>query len=76
MTTFEKIRSMLSKQLFVDESQITLESRLIEDLKADSANVMVLIMEMEDIFGIEVEDNIILDLKTVKDVVDYVEHTA
>lgn len=71
--TFEKIRAMLSKQLLVDESNITLESRLIEDLKADSANVMLLVIELESLFDIEVEDDAILTLRTVKDVVDYVE---
>lgn len=71
--TFEKIRAMLSKQLLVDEANITPESRLVEDLKADSANVMLLVIELESLFDIEVEDDAILSLRTVKDVVDYVE---
>lgn len=71
--TFEKIRTMLSKQLLVDEANITPESRLVEDLKADSANVMLLVIELESLFDIEVEDDAILSLRTVKDVVDYVE---
>lgn len=45
----------------------------MEDLKADSANVMVMILELESEFGIEVEDEVILTLKTVGDVVDYIE---
>ena len=64
---------MIASQLQVDASTITPESRLVEDLKADSANVMVMILELESEFGIEVEDEVILTLKTVGDVVDYIE---
>ena len=68
---FEKVRDMIASQLQVDASTITPESRLVEDLKADSANVMVMILELESEF--EVEDEVILTLKTVGDVVDYIE---
>lgn len=70
---FEKVRDMIASQLQVAASTITPESRLVEDLKADSANVMVMILELESEFGIEVEDEVILTLKTVGDVVDYIE---
>ena len=70
---FEKVRDMIAAQLQVDASTITPESRLVEDLKADSANVMVMILELESEFGIEVEDEVILSLKTVGDVVKYIE---
>ncbi len=70
---FETVRSMIAKQLKVDESTITLSSRLIEDLNADSANIMVMIMDLEDQFGITVEDDQIMKMKTVGDVVSYIE---
>ena len=70
---FENVKKMIAKQLKVDESTITENSRLIEDLKADSANVMVMIMDLEDTYGIVVEDDQILKLKTVGDVVKYIE---
>ena len=70
---FEKVRDMIASQLQVAPESITMESRLVEDLKADSANVMVMILEMETEFGMEVEDEVILQLKTVGDVVDYIE---
>ena len=73
MTTFEKVRGMLAEQLQVDAAGITLDTRLVEDLKADSANVMVMILELETEFGIEVEDEVILNLKTVGDVVKYID---
>lgn len=70
---FEKVRDMIAKQLKMDPATITEASRLVEDLKADSANVMVMIMDMEDAFGIIVEDEAITTLKTVGDVVSYIE---
>lgn len=70
---FEKVRDMIASQLQVDASAVTKESRLVEDLKADSANVMVMILELESEFGIEVEDDVILTFKTVGDVADYIE---
>ncbi|MBN1777605.1 MAG: acyl carrier protein [Clostridiales bacterium] len=70
---FEKVRDMIAEQLQVDAASIKSESRLVEDLKADSANVMVMILELESEFGIEVEDDVILGLKTVGDVVSYIE---
>ena len=70
---FDTVKAMIAKQLKVDEASITRNSRLVEDLKADSANVMVVVMDLEDKFGIMVEDDQILKLRTVGDVVDYIE---
>ena len=72
-TVMEKVAEMIAKQLKVDKSEVTADKRLLEDLKADSANVMVMILELESEFGIEVEDEVILSLKTVGDVVKYIE---
>jgi len=69
---FETVRDMIADQLKVDPAQIKPESRLMEDLKADSANIMVMIMDMEDRFNITVEDDQIMKLKTVGDVVAYI----
>ena len=69
---FETVRDMIAEQLKADPAEIKHESRLIEDLKADSANIMVMIMDMEDRFGITVEDDQIMKLKTVGDVADYI----
>lgn len=70
---FETVKKMIAKQLKVDEASITENSRLVEDLKADSANVMVMIMDLEDNYGIVIEDDQIMNLKTVGDVVKYIE---
>ena len=71
--TFDKVKTLIAKQLKVPEEKITLSSRLVEDLGADSANVMVLIMEVEDQFGIMVDDDAIMTLKTVEDVIGYID---
>ena len=70
---FENVKKMIAKQLKVDEAAITENSRLVEDLKADSANVMVMIMDLEDNYGIIIEDDQIMNLKTVGDEVKYIE---
>ena len=70
---FENVKKMIAKQLKADEATITANTRLVEDLKADSANVMVMIMDLEDNYGIVVEDDQIMNLKTVGDVVKYIE---
>ena len=70
---FENVKKMIAKQLKADEAAITMETRLVEDLKADSANVMVMIMDLEDNYGIIIEDDQIMNLKTVGDVVKYIE---
>ena len=70
---FENVKKMIAKQLKADETSITLDTRLVEDLKADSANVMVMIMDLEDNYGIDIEDDQIMNLKTVGDVVKYIE---
>lgn len=69
----DQVRNMIASQLQIPVEQITADSRLVEDLKADSANVMVMILELEAEFGIEVEDEVILSFKTVGDVVAYIE---
>ena len=71
--TFETVKGMIVEQLRVAPEAIKPESRLMEDLKADSANIMVMIMDLEDQFGITVEDDKIMTLKTVGDVVKYID---
>ena len=70
---FENVKTLIAKQLKADPATITADTRLIEDLKADSANVMVMIMDLEDAYGIVIEDDQIMNLKTVGDVVKYIE---
>jgi acyl carrier protein len=69
----ETVSKLISNQLKVDPARVTRGARLVEDLGADSANVMVLIMDLEDQFNMQVEDSAITGLKTVGDVVDYIQ---
>ena len=71
---FEKVKGMVAEQLGVGEDEVKLESRLKEDLQADSASVMMLVMDVESEFGIEVEDDAIETVKTVGDMVKYIEN--
>lgn len=70
---FEKLKAMIVRQLKVQENAVTLEARLQEDLKADSANVMMLIMDIEQDFDITIDDDAIATVKTVGDLVSYIE---
>ena len=73
MTTFETVSTMIAKQLRLNAEDITPEKRLVEDLHADSADNMVLLMDMKDTFIISVEDDAVNTLGTVRDVVNYIE---
>lgn len=68
----EKLMTMVAEQMGVDIAQVKPESRLKEDLQADSASVMMLIMDVENEFGIEVEDDAIEKVKTIGDLVKYI----
>lgn len=70
---FEKVRKMLADQLQIDPNTITMESRLFEDLHADSANVMIMVMDVEEAFNITVDDDVLPNIRTVGDIVTYLE---
>ncbi len=74
MNAFEKLRQMAAEQLGIDENEIRPESRLKEDLQADSASVLMLVMDIENEFGIQIEDDAIEKVKTVGDMVRYIEN--
>ena len=71
--TFDKVKAMIVEQLGVSADEVKPESRMKEDLKADSASIMMLVMDVETEFGIEVEDDAIEKVKTVGDMVAYIE---
>ena len=69
----EKLIAMVAEQLGVNAAEVKAESRLKEDLQADSASIMMLVMDVETEFGIEVEDDAIEKVKTVGDMAKYIE---
>ena len=70
---FEKIREALAQQFELEPETITLETNLIDDLGADSLDVVELIMSLEDEFGISISDEDAAQLYTVGRIVDYLE---
>ena len=69
---FEKICAMLSKQMDVPANQITMETRLVEDLKADSLDVVELIMDIEQEYGIQVPEEELPNVHTVGDILKFI----
>ena len=70
-SVFEKVRELIVAQLPVSEDKIKPESKLIEDLGADSANIMILICDIENEFDVQVENEMLATITTVDDIVKY-----
>ncbi|MFO7611005.1 MAG: acyl carrier protein [Clostridia bacterium] len=69
---FEKVKGIIVDQLGVDEDQVTMDASFIEDLGADSLDIVELIMSMEDEFGVDIPDTDAEKITTVRDAVDYI----
>jgi len=72
MEVFGALKSLISSQLNVAENEIQLESNLMTDLGADSLDAVELIMEVEDHFGLTINEEDAQSLMTVGDIVDYI----
>lgn len=70
---FEKIVEIIVEQLGCDASEVTQDSNIIEDLGADSLDVVEMLMAVEDSFGVTVPDEEIPNLRTIRDFIAYVE---
>ena len=70
---FDKVKEYILMQLPIDTSRVTETARMVEDLGADSANLMMLIMDLETEFNLTVEDEALGSIKTVSDIVDYIQ---
>lgn len=73
MTTFEKLKKIISEQLYVDESKITMDSDIVEDFEADSIEMVDIVMDIEDEFGVEIPDDAMETMHRIGDVVEYIE---
>lgn len=71
MSDFDKLKEILSEQLGVDEDSITTQTT-IDDLGADSLDLVEAVMNIEEAFGVNIDDNEIENLKTVGDFLDYI----
>ncbi|WP_373897261.1 acyl carrier protein [Haloimpatiens sp. FM7315] len=71
--TFEKIKNIIAEQLSLDEGEIALTSTFTDDLGVDSLEIFEIVMALEEEFDIEIPNEDIEDMKTVGDIVNYVE---
>ena len=69
---FETVKKYILDQLTVNEDRVTESAAIVDDLGADSANLMMLVMDLEAEFNITVEDDAISSIRTVGDIVDYI----
>ncbi len=73
---FEKVKKIIVEQLGVEEDDITMESSFIDDLGADSLDIVELIMALEEEFDIEIPDSEAEKITTVGDAVDFIKNNS
>ncbi len=71
--TIDKVKELLAAQLNISKDKIQNDSKLVEDLGADSLDMVEMLMTLEDEFGVSISDEDALKLKTVADIVSYIE---
>ena len=76
MDIFEQVKKILCDQLDLDEEQVTEDSEVIDDLGADSVDIVDLVMTLEEEFDTEIPDEDIENLRTVGDIVKYIEERS
>lgn len=69
---FEKVRNVIVEQLGVDESEVTMDASFLDDLGADSIDIVEFIMALEEEFGLEIPDEEVDKIVTVENVIDYI----
>ena len=70
---FETIKQLIVDELQVDPEKVTIDASFESDLGADSLDAIELVCELENTFGLSISDEEAMDLKTVRQIVDYVE---
>ncbi len=73
---FDKLKDIIADQLSVDGEKVTMEASITEDLGADSLDVVDLISVIEDEFDLEIPEEAVDSIKTVGDIVSYIEKNA
>ena len=72
----DKVKKIIAEKLSVDLAEVKPEASFVDDLGADSLDIVELVMAMEDEFGIEIPDEEAEKIKTVKDVIEYIKANA
>jgi acyl carrier protein len=70
---FEKVRELLAEQLEIDPEEIDMDTDILDDLGADSLDVVELVMSLEEEFGVVITDEHAGELRTVRQLVDFVD---
>lgn len=73
MSVLDKVKNIIALQLSLDMDELSEKTDIAEDLGADSLDVVELVMTLEDEFGLMIEDEEVMELKTIGDVVNYIE---
>ena len=73
MSTFDKVKEIVVEQLGVDEAEVAMDSTFIDDLGADSLDIVELIMAFEEEFNIEIPDEEAEKIRTVKNAVEFID---
>ena len=69
----EKVKQIIAGKMSISEDEITVDTKLKEDLQADSLDMVELVMAAEDEFGVEIEEDAVREFVTIGDVVKYIE---
>jgi acyl carrier protein len=72
-TTFERLKKIIVEQLGVDDEEVTTQASFVEDLNADSLDLVELIMSLEEEFGMEISDEDAEKIQKVSDAVEFIE---
>ncbi len=72
-TTFDRLKKLIVEQLGVDEEEVTAQASFVEDLNADSLDLVELIMSLEEEFGMEISDEDAEKIQKVSDAVEFIE---
>ena len=72
-STYDRLQKIVIEQLGVDEAEVNPEASFVDDLNADSLDLVELIMSLEEEFGTEISDEDAEKIRTVQDVVNYIE---
>ncbi len=73
---FDKVKEILMDQLDVEEEKVTMEASIVDDLGADSLDLVDMVMSLEEEFDVEIPDDQVENIKTVGDIVKYIEDNA